>query len=118
MPSQTDVEKDPFLVLLSDALRAGPGSPQWHDAVAALRQKGLDGTDEHRLLIRRANLTMTVKAMDSIWDSSSMEDRGDGVLMVVRPDIPTQRVMAQIRSPESVSTKRLVPCPMPSGART
>lgn len=49
--------------------------------------------DEHRLLIRRANLTMTAKAMDSIWDSYSMEDRGDGLLMVVRPDIPTQRVI-------------------------
>jgi hypothetical protein len=49
--------------------------------------------DEHRLLIRRANLTMTAKAMDSIWDSYSMEDRGDGLLMVVRPDIPTQRIV-------------------------
>jgi CRP-like cAMP-binding protein len=48
---------------------------------------------EHRRLIRNANLIMTTKAMDSILDSCSMEDRGDGVLMVIRPDVPTQQVV-------------------------
>jgi len=50
-------------------------------------------SSDHRRLIRHANLRMTTKAMDSIWDSCSMEDRGDGVLMVVRPDVPTQQVV-------------------------
>jgi hypothetical protein len=50
MPQQTDLEKDPFLVLLTDALRAGPGSPEWHDAVAKLKLSG-ENVDEYRLLI-------------------------------------------------------------------
>ena len=29
----TDAPTDPFFELLTDALRAGPGSPQWRDAV-------------------------------------------------------------------------------------
>jgi hypothetical protein len=51
MPQSPDIEKDPFLVLLTDALRAGPGSPEWRDAVAKLKVAGADGTDEYRLLI-------------------------------------------------------------------
>jgi hypothetical protein len=50
MPSQMDVEKDPFLVLLTDALRAGPGSPEWRDAVTKLKVGGGEA-DEYRLLI-------------------------------------------------------------------
>ena len=50
MPQQIDVEKDPFLVLLTDALRAGPGSPEWREAVAKLKAGGTEA-DEYRLLI-------------------------------------------------------------------
>lgn len=50
MPQQTDLEKDPFLVLLTDALRAGPGSPEWRDAVGKLKVSG-EETDEYRILI-------------------------------------------------------------------
>lgn len=50
MAPQADIEKDPFLVLLTDALRAGPGSPEWRDAVAQLKTAG-DSRDEYRLLI-------------------------------------------------------------------
>jgi hypothetical protein len=46
-----DVESDPIFPLLTDALRAGPGSPQWHQAVAKLRAEGLAGGDEYRLLV-------------------------------------------------------------------
>lgn len=49
--------------------------------------------DDHRRLVRQANLSMTMTAIDSIFDSCSIEDRGDGLLMVVRPDIPTKRVV-------------------------
>jgi hypothetical protein len=35
---------------LTDALRAGPGSPQWRDAVASLRAQGGDQADEYLLL--------------------------------------------------------------------
>jgi class 3 adenylate cyclase len=49
--------------------------------------------DDHRRLVRQANLSMTMTAIDSIFGSCSIEDRGDGLLMVIRPDIPTQRVV-------------------------
>src|SRR3954452_18248034 len=50
--STTPAESDPFFQLLTDALRAGPGSPQWGDAVAKLRDGGIEGADEYRLIIR------------------------------------------------------------------
>jgi hypothetical protein len=43
---------DPFLHLLTDALRAGPGSAQWGEAVARLREGGVEGADEYRLILR------------------------------------------------------------------
>lgn len=46
-----DVEHDPIFPLLTDALRAGPGSPEWHQAVAKLRTEGLADSDEYRLLV-------------------------------------------------------------------
>jgi hypothetical protein len=49
MPSQIDTN-DPFLILLTDALRAGPGSPEWHQAVAQLKLSG-ENVDEYKLLI-------------------------------------------------------------------
>src|SRR5665213_1974453 len=52
-----NIESDPFFELLTDALRAGPGSPQWHEAVTTLRERGSQGNDEMRLLIEaRENL--------------------------------------------------------------
>ncbi len=44
-------ETDRFLKLLTDALRAGPGSPAWHEAVREVRTGGLEGADEMRLLL-------------------------------------------------------------------
>jgi hypothetical protein len=52
-----EVENDPFFQLLTDALRAGPASPPWREAVAKLRDSGGQGMDEYRLLIEaRQNL--------------------------------------------------------------
>src|SRR3954467_7227544 len=51
-PAESPAESDPFFQLLTDALRAGPGSPQWGEAVARLRDGGVDGADEYRLIIR------------------------------------------------------------------
>ena len=48
--SQIDTENDPFLNLLAEALRAGPGTPQWREALAQLPGNG-SGTDEYRRLI-------------------------------------------------------------------
>jgi hypothetical protein len=49
MPAEIDTN-DPFLSLLTDALRAGPGSPEWHQAVAQLKASG-ESVDEYKLLI-------------------------------------------------------------------
>src|SRR5580704_6496277 len=35
-----DFDSDRFLELLTDALRAGPGSPAWHEAVSRVRLQG------------------------------------------------------------------------------
>ena len=48
----TQIDSDPFLHLLTDALRAGPGSAQWGEAVARLREGGVEGADEYKLLLR------------------------------------------------------------------
>lgn len=47
-----DFESDQLLVLLTDALAAGPGSPAWHAAVTQLRDSGVDSADEMTLLLR------------------------------------------------------------------
>lgn len=49
MATQIDTN-DPFLTLLTDALRAGPGSPEWHQAVSQLKSAG-ENVDEYKLLI-------------------------------------------------------------------
>jgi hypothetical protein len=55
----TPAESDPFLQLLTEALRAGPGSAQWGQAVATLRDGGVEGADEYRLLLRaRENIEL------------------------------------------------------------
>ena len=45
-----DFQSDPQLITLTDALRAGPGSPQWRDAVNRLREQGGNQADEYLLL--------------------------------------------------------------------
>lgn len=52
MTETPNIESDPFFQLLTDALRAGPGSAQWGDAVARLREGGVEGADEYKLILR------------------------------------------------------------------
>ncbi|HEY7116139.1 MAG TPA: hypothetical protein VH475_06120 [Tepidisphaeraceae bacterium] len=50
---QTDLESEQFMTLLTDALRAGPGSPEWHQAIGILRASGAAANaDEYQLLVR------------------------------------------------------------------
>ena len=49
--TETQFDSDQFLKLLSEALRAGPGSPQWHEAVNELKNSTLADADEYRMLI-------------------------------------------------------------------
>jgi hypothetical protein len=97
----TNAETDPFFELLTDALRAGPGSPQWRDAVAELRSKGAGEADEYRLLINtresleggrdfrsvRAGTGFTRKLMDGLRD----QEHGGG-----RSSLPIANIIAII----------------------
>ncbi|HVT88160.1 MAG TPA: hypothetical protein VHD56_04855 [Tepidisphaeraceae bacterium] len=49
--TELDIESDAFLLLLTDALRSGPGSPSWHQALAQLRERGTDDSDDYQLLV-------------------------------------------------------------------
>lgn len=50
-PPTKNIESDPLFALLTDALRAGPESVQWHAAVARLAEQGIAGQDEYRMLL-------------------------------------------------------------------
>jgi hypothetical protein len=53
MSQAMDIQGEQFMTLLTDALRAGPGSPEWHQAVGVLRTSGANGdVDEYQLLVR------------------------------------------------------------------
>src|SRR5882757_6124178 len=49
--TETQFDSDQFLKLLTEALRAGPGSPQWHEAVNQLKHSTVADADEYRMLI-------------------------------------------------------------------
>jgi hypothetical protein len=51
MAQTLDFESDQFLQLLCEALRAGPASPEWHQAVAKLRAEHGGDVDEFKLLV-------------------------------------------------------------------
>ena len=48
---EVNFESDPLATLLSDALRAGPGSPQWHDAAQRLAGDASAEAREYRQLL-------------------------------------------------------------------
>ncbi len=50
------IESDPLFTLLTDALRAGPGSPQWSQAVEQIRARGSAATELQALVEARENL--------------------------------------------------------------
>jgi hypothetical protein len=57
---------------------------------------GRHRTDRHRMIVRRENLEMTQAALGPLWDACLHEDRGDGLLIVAPPSIPTARIMEGI----------------------
>jgi hypothetical protein len=87
--TEVDFESDAFLNLLTEALRAGPGSPAWHQAIARLRTDGIRDADEHRLLVRarehlesgksyrsvRAGPEFTQRLMESVENESTRAAR-------------------------------------------
>jgi hypothetical protein len=53
-------------------------------------------TDHDRLVIRQATTDMTAAALGPFWVACSCDDRGDGLLIVVPPDIPTMAVLDRL----------------------
>jgi hypothetical protein len=49
--STVDLNSDAFAELLAEALRAGPGSPQWHEVISILNVDG-DQAHQHRQLLK------------------------------------------------------------------
>jgi hypothetical protein len=54
--------------------------------------------DEDRFIIRRSLIDMTQAALGRVWDECTWEDRGDGVLIIVPPSIPTANVMEHLHA--------------------
>ncbi len=88
---------DQFLQLLTDALRAGPGSPAWHEALSHLREAGhVDPiADEYKLLLEarqdlesgkgyrqiRAGPEFTRKVLAAVAEQSTESSSGRGLPM-------------------------------------
>lgn len=53
-------------------------------------------TDRHRRIIRQANLDMTRTALGALWEACKSEDRGDGLLIVAPPKIPTSKLIERL----------------------
>ena len=58
---------------------------------------GADGRDdEAHKIIRKALPAMTQLALRPVWDTCRCEDRGDGLLVIVSPDVPTAEVIERL----------------------
>jgi hypothetical protein len=87
MEQQLDTT-DPFLQLLTDALRAGPGSPEWHQAVGRIKagEKGTD--DEYTLLVRARENLASGKAYREVKPGVGFTRK---VLQSINNDSPANR---------------------------
>ena len=60
---------------------------------------GADGRDaEAHKIIKKALLAMTQLALGPAWETCRCEDRGDGLLIVVSPEVPTAQVVERLVS--------------------
>jgi hypothetical protein len=51
---------------------------------------------EAQKIIRRETLAMTRLALGPVWDTCRWEDRGDGLLVIVGPDVPTAQIIERL----------------------
>lgn len=63
----TEFETDDLLKLLTEALRRGPGSPQWHEAIQKLRDQGIRENDEYRLLMTVRERLQAGQSYREVW---------------------------------------------------
>lgn len=73
--AELDLESDSFLSLLTDALRAGPGSPAWHQALQQLRAGGIEHADEYQLLVSARQHLESGKSYRSIRAGTGFTQR-------------------------------------------
>jgi len=90
-----NIESEQFMTLLTEALRSGPGSPEWHQAVSLLRAQNGD-LDEYKLLYAarehlesgkdfrsvRAGPGFTRKVMDEIEQAADGSKRPATATMI------------------------------------
>ena len=65
-----------------------------------------NGSDTDRLHIRRALMNMTSAALKAIWSECVWEDRGDALLIVVPPAVPTRQVLEYLLVPLPIALRR------------
>jgi hypothetical protein len=56
----------------------------------------LDRTDHDRRIIRREGLAMMQALLGSVWEACISQDRGDGLLIVAPPSIPTAELIERV----------------------
>ena len=52
--------------------------------------------DEAHKIIKKALAAMTQLALRPVWDTCRCEDRGDGLLVIVSPDVPTAEIIERL----------------------
>jgi Cyclic nucleotide-binding domain len=63
-------------------------------------------SDDHRRIIRREVLEMTRASLHAIWDQCHHVDRGDGLLVVAPPSIPTVQILEYLLIALPIALKR------------
>jgi Cyclic nucleotide-binding domain len=62
--------------------------------------------DEDRRIIRNAVFGMTQAALESVWPQCHLQDRGDGLLIVVPPNIATTEVITKLHQALPAALRR------------
>jgi CRP-like cAMP-binding protein len=63
-------------------------------------------SEEHRRIIRREVLEMTRASLRAVWGQCHYEDRGDGLLVVAPPGIPTVQILEYLLIALPIALKR------------
>ncbi len=63
-------------------------------------------SEDHRRVVREAMREMTRASLSAIWDQCSCEDRGDGLLVTVPPDIAAVQVLEYLLIALPIALKR------------
>ena len=94
------VERQIFTRMLED--RPGSGRPELAGQNCTVVRTDVAGfsaagrNDDDRRFVRAELLTMTRQALGPLWQACWREDRGDGLLIVVPPSIPTAEVLERL----------------------